>query len=213
MSLVLVPVLLLLSWAAAPPVAQEGDLAEGLVKRIEERHSRTRDLVARFEQSYRSGMLGRELVERGVVSIKQPGRMRWEYQDPEDKLFISDGETFYFYVPEDRQVIVQEQDEQRSLAARLLFGRGGLLEEFEASLDEPFEEGVLRLRLVPRHESAELERAYIDVEPSGMVRSILLEDLQGNRTQFRFDDLKENTGLPDDLFRFEVPSGVEVIRG
>ena len=120
---------------------------------------------------------------------------------------------FYFYVPEDGQVIVQEQDEQRSLAARLLFGQGGLLEEFEVSLDEPWEEGVLRVRLVPREESAELAQAYIDVEPSGRVRAIDIEDLQGNHSRFRFEDVRENQGLPDELFRFEIPPGVEVIRG
>jgi outer membrane lipoprotein carrier protein len=211
MSAALLLAFLLAAGSAAP--AEDPGLAESLVKRIEQRQARTTDLVARFVQSYRSGLLGRELVERGVVSIKRPGRMRWEYQEPEKKLFISDGETFYFYVPEDKQVIVQEQDEQRSLATRLLFGQGGLLEEFEATLEEPLEERVLRVRLTPRREDAELERAYIDVEPSGLVRSILIEDVQGNRTRFRFEELKENTGLKDELFHFEVPSGVEVIRG
>ena len=205
--------LILLAPGAASPQEDESALARATIERVESRHAETRDLVARFVQSYRSGLLGRELVEEGVVSIKRPGRMRWEYRKPEEKLFVSDGKTFYFYVPEDRQVIVQEQDEQRSLAARLLFGQGGILEEFEASLDEPFEEGVLRVRLVPREENAELERAYVDVEPSGRVRSILIEDLQGNRSQFRFEDVKENRGLSDELFRFEVPAGVEVIRG
>ena len=211
MSAALLLAFLLAAGPAAP--AEDHGLAESIVRRIEERQARITDLVARFEQSYRSGLLGRELVERGVVSIKRPGRMRWEYQEPEEKLFISDGETFYFYVPEDKQVIVQEQDEQRSLAARLLFGQGGLLEEFEATLEEPLEERVLRVRLTPRREDAELERAYIDVEPSGLVRAILLEDIQGNRTRFRFEDVKENAGLEDELFRFEIPSGVEVIRG
>jgi outer membrane lipoprotein carrier protein len=203
----------LLAAGAAPSADPDSGLAESLVKRIEERHARTKDLVARFVQSYRSGLLGRELVERGIVSIKRPGQMRWEYKDPEEKLFVSDGKTFYFYVPEDKQVIVQEQEGQRSLAARLLFGSGGLLEEFEATLDEPWEDGVLTVRLVPREENAEIERAYIDVEPSGLIRSILLEDIQGNRTRFRFDNLRENTNLPDRLFRFEIPPGVEVIRG
>jgi outer membrane lipoprotein carrier protein len=203
----------LLAAGSAPSADPDAGLAENLVRRIEERHARTEDLVARFVQSYRSGLLGRELVERGIVSIKRPGRMRWEYKDPEEKLFVSDGKSFYFYVPEDRQVIVQEQDAQRSLAARLLFGSGGLLEEFEATLEEPWEDGVLTVRLVPRREDAELERAYIDAEPSGLIRSILLEDLQGNRTRFRFENLRENTNLPDRLFRFEIPSGVEVIRG
>jgi len=37
--------------------------------------------------------------------------------------------------------------------------------------------------------------------------------MQGNRTRFRFEDVRENTGLADRLFRFEPPKGVEVIRG
>ena len=200
-----------------PPATRSADadaeLARSLVRRIEERQARAADLVARFTQSYRSGMLGREVTERGVVSIKRPGRMRWEYKDPEEKLFVSDGRTFYFYVPADRQVIVSEQDEQRSLPARLLSGRGGLLDEFDASLEPPPEEGVVRLKLVPREEEAEVARAYVDAEPAGRIRSILIEDAQGNRTRFRFENVRENTGLDDRLFRFEVPKGVEVVHG
>ena len=189
--------LLALLASAAPSAAPDPDagVARGLVERLEAHHARTTDLVARFTQSYRSGMLGREVVERGVLSVKRPGRMRWEYKDPEEKLFVSDGKTFYFYVPADRQVVVSAQDEERSLAARLLSGRGGLLDEFEASLDEPLEAGVFRLRLVPRRPQADVERAILDVEPSGRIRSILLEDVQGNRTRFRFESVRENTGL------------------
>jgi outer membrane lipoprotein carrier protein len=139
--------------------------------------------------------------------------MRWEYKDPEAKLFVSDGRAFYFYVPADRQVIVSEQDTERSLAGRLLSGRGGLLDEFDASLDEPLEEGVVRLKLVPRREQPDVERAFVDAETTGRIRSILIEDVQGNRTRFRFEGVRENTGLGDRLFRFDVPAGVEVIRG
>jgi outer membrane lipoprotein carrier protein len=208
--------ILLALLAPAPPAAPappEADVARGLVLRLEAHRARTADLVARFTQTYRSGMLGREVVERGVVSVKRPGRMRWEYKDPEAKLFVSDGKTFSFYVPADRQVIVSEQDEQRSLAARLLSGRGGLSAEFAASMEEPLEEGVLRVKLVPRREQPDVEKAFLDVEPSGRIRSILLEDVQGNRTRFRFESVRENTGVKDELFRFAVPSGVEVIRG
>jgi outer membrane lipoprotein carrier protein len=211
------PLTVLALLAPAPPAhpaaGPEKDLARSLVRRVEERHARAADLVARFTQSYRSGMLGREVVERGVVSIKRPGRMRWEYKDPEAKLFVSDGRTFYFYVPADRQVVVSAQDAERSLAGRLLSGRGGILEEFDASLEEPLEEGVLRVKLVPRREQPDVERAFLDVEPSGRIRSILLEDVQGNRTRFRFENVRENTGVPDKLFRFDIPAGVEVIRG
>jgi outer membrane lipoprotein carrier protein len=212
----MLPAALLLGALAAgpaPDAAGDASLARSLLRRIEERQARTSDLVAHFVQGYRSGMLGREIVESGVVSIKRPGRMRWEYKDPEHKLFVSDGRSFWFYVPADRQVIVREQDDQRSLAGRLLAGKGDFLGEFEASLAEPLEEGVLRLQLTPRRADAELQRAFVDVEPSGRIRSILLEDVQGNRTRFRFENVRENTGLRDKLFHFEVPPGVEVIRG
>ena len=86
----------LLAPSAAPPGA-DAALARTLLQRLERHHARTADLVARFTQSYRSGMLGREVTERGVVSIKRPGRMRWEYKDPEPKLFVSDGKTFYLF--------------------------------------------------------------------------------------------------------------------
>lgn len=208
----LLPLLTVLT-LATPAATADSLLAQSLLRRIEEHNAQIRDLVARFTQSYRSGILGHEISERGVVSIKPPGRMRWEYLDPERKLFVTDGRTFYFYVPADKQVIVSEQDPQRSLAARLLNGRGGLTEEFAASLDEPPEEGVVRLRLLPRRQPADVVRAFVDVEPAGRIRAIELEDVQGNRTRFRFDHLRENTGLKDELFRFQVPKGVEVIRG
>lgn len=204
---------LLACYLLAAAAAHGSESAEGLVRAIEAHHARTADLVARFSQSYRSGMLGREIVERGVVWVKRPGRMRWEYQEPEAKLFVSDGRRFYFYVPAERQVVVSEQDPRHSLAARLLWGQGGLLDEFVASLDEPLEEGALRLRLEPRQPQADVERATIDAEPGGRIRAILLEDVQGNRTRFRFEKLRENSGLGDARFRFEIPAGVEVIRG
>ena len=90
---------------------------------------------------------------------------------------------------------------------------GGILDEFTATVESPEEEGVLRLKLVPRQPQADLERATLDVEPSGRIRSILLEDVQGNRTRFRFEGVRENTGVADQLFRFQVPKGVEVIQG
>ena len=38
--------------------------------------------------------------------IRKPGRMRWAYTAPEEKLFVSDGVKMYAWVPADRQVTV-----------------------------------------------------------------------------------------------------------
>jgi outer membrane lipoprotein carrier protein len=187
--------------------------AEALARRIEQRHQRVADLTARFVQTYRSGLLSQEVVERGVVSLKRPGRMLWEYRDPEKKTFVSDGKTFYFYVPADRQVIVRDQAGQRGVPALLLSGRQDLLEEFDASLEPPPAPGVQRLRLTPRKADPEVERIFLDVDEGDRIRAVRVRDAQGNESRFEFDGIRENVGLPDRLFRFHVPQGVEVVTG
>jgi outer membrane lipoprotein carrier protein len=168
--------------------------------------------VARFTQTYRSGALGRTLVERGEVKVKRPGRMLWEYKTPEKKTFVSDGQKFYFYVPADKQVTVREQDSSRSLPALLLSGKGGLLSEFDASL-ESGPPGRSRLKLVPRSPDPEIARVFLEVDSDHRIRRIEVEDAEGSLSAFDFDDIRENQGLSDRMFRFEVPRGVEVITG
>src|SRR4029453_6005493 len=92
-------------------------------------------------------------------------------------------------------------------------GGGGPLGRFEATLDSPPSEGLYRVRLSPRKPDPEVEVLLVDLDPSGQLRGIQVEDAQGNKSRFRFEDVRENTGLPDKLFRFEGPPGVEVTRG
>jgi outer membrane lipoprotein-sorting protein len=66
---------------------------------------------------------------------------------------------------------------------------------------------------VPKAPDPELDRVYLEVDPSYRIRSIDILDPQGNRSRFEFQDMRENVGLPDRLFHFEVPQGVEVISG
>jgi outer membrane lipoprotein carrier protein len=197
----------------APPAAASRAEAEALARRVEQRHRTVTDLTARFTQTYRSGLIGREIVEKGVVSIKRPGRMLWEYREPEKKTFVADGRTFYFYVPADRQVIVRPQARDKSLPALLLSGQSDVLAEFAVSFEETAPAGARRLRLVPRKADPEVEWVTLDVDASDRIRAIAVVDVQGNRSRFEFDGIKENVGLKDRLFQFKAPAGVEVVTG
>jgi outer membrane lipoprotein carrier protein len=198
----------MLTLAAGAPVPA----AEAAARRVEERHRKLVDLTARFVQTYRSGILGREIVERGTVSIKRPGRMLWEYRDPERKTFVSDGRNFYFYVPADRQVIVRDQAGERGLAVELLSGELDIRGRFDVGLEAARTAGE-RLRLIPRKPDADIERAYLEADAEGRIRSIEIVDAQGNRSEFRFEAIRENVGLSDKLFHFRIPEGVEVFTG
>jgi outer membrane lipoprotein carrier protein len=198
----------------APPAARAASpAAEALAQRVEQRHRAINDLTARFVQTYRSGMIGREVVERGELSIKRPGRMRWEYRQPEKKTFVADGKSFYFYVPADKQVIVRAQAKDKSLPALLLSGQADLLAEFDVSLESDTSAGFRRLKLVPRKSDPEVEWVTLDVDAGDRIRAIAMADVQGNRSRFEFQDIRENVGLKDGLFNFRVPPGVEVVTG
>jgi outer membrane lipoprotein carrier protein len=191
--------------AAATPV-------EELARRVEERHRKLVDLTATFVQTYRSGALGRELKESGVLSLKSPGRMLWEYQQPEKKTFVSDGKSFYFYVPADKQVIVREQADLRGIPALLLSGRGDILSQFQVAAQEA-PAGRRRMKLTPRTPDAEVQEVILDVDETARILAIQVLDGQGSRSRFDFDKIRENVGLKDQIFQFRVPRGVEVISG
>lgn len=194
--------------AAAPPP----DVSR-IVARVEAHHRRVSDLTARFVQSYRSGLLGREIVEKGTFSLKRPGRMLFEYREPERKTFVTNGRRVFFYVPSDRQVVVREQAGQRGIAMSLLSGEASILGQFEATLEDPGTPAGIRLRLVPRQPDADVERATLEVDAEGRITAIEIVDPQGSRSRFRFEGIRENVGLPDRIFDFEIPKGVELVTG
>jgi outer membrane lipoprotein-sorting protein len=58
-----------------------------------------------------------------------------------------------------------------------------------------------------------VDRIYLEADDRDRIASLEIVDAQGNRSRFRFEAIRENVGLPDRLFRFSVPEGVEVVSG
>ncbi len=81
---------------------------------------------------YVGGILRKKTVERGRMAVRKPGRMRWTYTQPEEKLFVSDGNRVYSYVPADKQVYVAAvpADDQATTPALFLAGKGNILRDF-----------------------------------------------------------------------------------
>ena len=188
-----------------------------LVQRIEGHYAHLQDFEATFTQRLVHRIVHETVEEGGTVSFKRPGRMRWEYRNPE-KLLVTDGSMSYFYVPEDRQVIVSQTPSgamgpNPDSPLAVIMGETRLSDAFEVTSSESDAVvGGQVLKLLPRRPQEDFEEAELEVRPSdGQVRRVSLLDEQGNRTDFFFEDIRENIGLPDYLFRFEVPPGVDVL--
>src|SRR5918998_1973182 len=132
-----VGVLALLTLAAMAG-AQDRPPAEELARSLQQRYAKVKDFSADFVHSYRGGALRTQVTERGTVSVKKPGKMRWLYTAPEKKTFVSDGVKIYSYIPQDRQVIVSNvpSGNEATTAIMFLAGKGDIERDFTASYAE-----------------------------------------------------------------------------
>ena len=199
-----------LTGAAAPDV-------HAIAQAVDERYNHLRSLQAEFTEIYRGA--GMERTESGTLWLKKPGKMRWEYRSPRDKLFLSDGKDAWFYVPGERQVqrtAVKKLDDLRSPLAFLL-GKTKLEKELQglslAPDVAPLATGDLVVRGVPKSLAERVSQVLLEITPEHWISRILIEEVDGSVTEFRLSSQKEDVAMPDQRFRFVVPDGVEVIDG
>src|SRR5260370_41118955 len=116
---------------ASSSAAPQNRGLSGLVDGVERYFAHMKDFSSDFIQIFEDP-LHRKEQESGHLYMMRPKMMRWEYKNPEEKRFISDGKTVYFYVPADRQVnkeaVKQSFDDRVPLM--FLLGQSNLQSEF-----------------------------------------------------------------------------------
>src|SRR5262245_42959904 len=152
-------VLFVVSLIPAVLGAQARPGADALARSLQQRYAGIRDFSADFEHSYRGGVLRTQTRERGTVSVKKPGRMRWIYTAPEKKEFVADARKVYSYIPQDKQVIVSDvpADNQATTPALFLAGKGDITRDFTAAYADAAAPGTVALKLTPRKSEQEYE--------------------------------------------------------
>jgi outer membrane lipoprotein carrier protein len=200
-----------LTWSRAEAAPDLHAVAQA----VDRHYDHLRSLECQFTEIY-SGA-GAERTESGTLWLKKPGKMRWEYRSPRDKLFIGDGKDAWFYVPGEQQVRrtpMRKLDDLRSPLA-LLLGKTHLEKELQglsfAPEVQPLAEGDLVLRGVPRAMADRVSQVVLEITPDSQLRRIVIQGTDGSATEYRFTDQKENVAIADQQFRFSVPAGVEVV--
>jgi len=209
---IVVPFLAALALAAGPAPD-----VHAIAQAVDERYNHLHTLQAEFTETFRGA--GTERTESGTLWLKKPGKMRWEYRSPRGKLFLSDGKDAWFYVPGERQVrrtAVKKLDDLRSPLAFLL-GKTKLEKELQglglAPDVAPLVPGDVVLRGVPKSLADRVSQVLLEITPEHWIGRILIEEVDGSITEYRFTSQKEDVAVSDQRFRFAVPSGVEVIDG
>ena len=201
--------LLLIAGAAAATTVSE------IAAKVDERYNNLRTLQADFTESYRGAGVSRS--ESGVLWLKHPGKMLWDYQHPQAKVFVTDGKTAWFYVPGERRArkaAVKKLDDLRS-PLRYLLGKTKLEKEL-AGLSlapdvPPQTPGNIVLRGVPKGMEDRISSVLLEVTPSGEIARMVANEVDGSSTEYSFGNQHENQPIADQRFHFSPPPGVEVI--
>ena len=199
--------------------------ASAVIRLVQTFYEQTETLQADFKQTRYTRLYDRYDHARGRVVFKKPGKMRWDYDQPNGQVFVTRGDKLLIYQPPEEgekggQLIERALGEDQLPAAfSFLTGSGNLDKDFDVRLlehDNPkFKDGYI-LQLVPRQPSPNYEQLVFYVRTvesgnkrAGVVQRVLIIDAAGNRNRFDFSKIKFNRDVPDRRFSFRVPKGTQ----
>jgi len=211
-------VALLVSLTVATLPAEDTKLdVKALAAAVDAHYNHLHSLQAGFTELYRGSGMDRN--ESGTLWLKKPGKMRWEYRSPREKLFVSNGKDAWFYVPDDRQArkeAAKKLEDVRSPLAFLL-GKTKLQKELRglslAPDIEPLKAGDTVLRGVPVAFADQISEIVLEIGSDNRIVRIILQGVDGTTTEYRFIDQKEDVAIADNRFDFRAPAGTEVVEG
>jgi len=198
----------------------QSDGVQELVRRFEARYRGARSLQVHFLERYSEQ--GRTVrLDAGVAYFQRPGKMRWEYESPEAKVFVSDGRTIWFYVPADRtamrSTVKKDADERTPFA--LLTGNPRLARLCASVVlgqsVEPLTPGNQVLLCRPRGAKAAPQgggEILLEIDPeTGNLDRVRVDQGGGAALEFQFTKWERNRDDKEGRFHFEPPLGVAIV--
>ncbi|MFO8154809.1 MAG: outer membrane lipoprotein chaperone LolA [Pseudomonadota bacterium] len=194
--------------ALAGPVA-----ADSARERLAGFYQDVETMAATFEQ-VRVRDDGRETNRsEGRVSIHRPGRFRFEYTDPYEQLYVSNGDKVWSYDPDLAQVLVRGMDETLGSTPAVLLAGDQPLDDTFSMLESETTDGRRWVELEPRDEAeAQFERVRIGFDDDAL-RVLEIIDTAGQTSRMTFHDVRYGVEFDDSLFEFVAPEGVDVVDG
>ena len=185
---------------------------QATVNAIQKNYESVLTFQATFEQKAFVKMINRTEITRGNVLIKKPGKMKWIYNSPDPQILISNQKYLWLYTPEDEQATKMPIENVYSSNSPALFlaGKGILTDIFNVVqvLDDKDKFIVV---FVPKEVGSSLSRLVLRTNKNNyQITGATVYDKLGNKTDIRFRAIRTNEEIPESVFNFEVPAGVEI---
>lgn len=193
------------------------DSLQACIQGFEASYRGVRTLHAAFTQEYSAW--SRTRVESGEVILARGGRMRWDYQKPEPKLFLSNGKEVLLWVPAERQLTRTPLKESADVRVPLdlLVSHMNLRRAFSkiefADAEGTVDPGDRVLRAYPRRGyDQEYRDVLVELTPAFDIRRLVVTYPDETRMEFTFERITRNAAVSPGMFSFTPPPGAEIIQ-
>lgn len=189
------------AWAQARPATPAARAPSGDLALVQRHLEATRSLVADFSQTDRQGR-----VQSGRLTLKQPGRIRFQYAPGNPLLIVADGSALTMIDYQVRQV---QRWPVRNSPLAVLIDPGANLMRF-ATQGPTSDPGAISVDVRdPRHpEYGMISMAFVrdPAGPAGLrLYGWVATDAQRNRTTVRLSNIRYNVPVEDSVFRWRDP--------
>jgi len=192
------------------PAAESDDQ---IVDQLQKSYDSITDFTADFQQETEYKTLNKTIKAYGKVSYKRPGKMVWKFDEPKNQWVLADGQSLYFYQPENKQVLKTPLKNAftSNVPLTFLLGIGNLKRDFKAT-SKGVEGNLYVLQLGPKDGSKGAEEVTLGVDKQNyQINWARIKDPGGNVTTVRFSNIRRGVGVNDSIFRMQVPQGADVV--
>lgn len=207
------PGALWLALVTAPLFASAAEDLKAILNAVETRYNYARTLQVEFNETYAGAGRPRQ-NESGRLTLRKPGRMRWDYSAPQGKLFLSDGKNVYLYTPESKRVermALKESDDMRAPLAFLL-GKLDFAKEFrDFYLSSAGGNWVVKANA--NSDKLPYDRVEMWITGASEIHKLVVNGQDGSVLTYVFENEKVNPPVDDRVFRFAMPAGATLVNG
>jgi outer membrane lipoprotein carrier protein len=197
---------LLAVWAFAADLPLADRLRE-----VENRYNTAKTLQVFFTEQF-TPQGSAQRTESGVLLLRKPLRMRWDYSQPKGKLLVCDGKYSWLYSPSEKLVQRNPLKESDDMRAPFAFLLGKLHFEKEFRNIQSYPEGFdLRITAEPKSDDLPYSAVEFVVAADSHIKRVKVTNFDRSVLSFTFDQERLDPPVNPKAFQFEMPKDAQLV--
>ena len=143
-----------------------------------------------------------DIEEKGVMTFRDNEMIKWEYLEPDHKIWILSGNSYEYYDEEDKQITRGKLEKKTRLWIFQILYEKGLSKDISINVK------TREIDFVNREEGTDFKIFFnTDLLPYKVIQ----KDPTGVDIVYLFSDYKPNLRLPEDEFKLKTEGDIDII--